>query len=123
MDGKVFARMQGSDAAPRLHAEEPQPRAQPADGAVPEQPGGVPPQRRRRLRVLGRRVVEVDGFNPQLAARLARALDRWRAWPSPTAARPQRRCKRVAARAELSTDVREIVTRRWRTDADNPPQS
>jgi aminopeptidase N len=39
------------------------------------------------------RVLELDAINPQLAARLARAMDRWARWPSPTAApraRPSR---------------------------------
>jgi fructose-1,6-bisphosphatase I len=34
------------------------------------------------------RVIELDAINPQVAARLARALDRWARWPSPTAAPP-----------------------------------
>ena len=57
------------------------------------------------------KVVEIDGFNPQLAARLARALDRWRALAEPYRSAAQVALQRIAARAELSADTREIVTR------------
>lgn len=57
------------------------------------------------------RVIELDTLNPQVAARLARALDRWSklAEPYRTAARDA--IARVAARPDLSNDVREVVGR------------
>jgi aminopeptidase N len=57
------------------------------------------------------RVIEVDAFNPQLASRLARALDRWRALAEPYRGAAREAIARVAARTELSQDTREIVTR------------
>ena len=57
------------------------------------------------------RVVEIDAFNPQLASRLARALDRWRALAEPYRSAAREAIARVAARPELSDDTREIVTR------------
>ena len=57
------------------------------------------------------RVIEVDAINPQLAARLARSLDHWRRLAEPYRTAAEEALKRVAARAELSDDVREIVTR------------
>ncbi len=57
------------------------------------------------------KVVEIDAFNPQIAARLARALDRWRTLAVPYRDAAQTAIQRVAARVELSPDVREIVTR------------
>ncbi|MEY4753858.1 MAG: hypothetical protein RJA44_1533, partial [Pseudomonadota bacterium] len=57
------------------------------------------------------KVVEIDAFNPQLAARLARALDRWRVLAEPYRTAAEEAIRRVAARAELSADVREIVSR------------
>ncbi|MBL8328700.1 MAG: aminopeptidase N [Rubrivivax sp.] len=57
------------------------------------------------------KVVEIDAFNPQLAARLARALDRWRQLAEPCRSAARMAIERVAARAELSTDVQEIVSR------------
>ncbi len=57
------------------------------------------------------RVIEIDGINPQLAARLARAMDHWRRLAEPYRTAAREAISRVAAKAELSDDVREIVTR------------
>ena len=57
------------------------------------------------------RVIEIDGINPQLAARLARSLDHWRRLAEPYRSAAREAIARVAAKAELSDDVREIVTR------------
>ena len=57
------------------------------------------------------RVIEVDAINPQLASRLARALDRWRCLAEPYRRAACEAITRVAARPELSDDTREIVTR------------
>ena len=57
------------------------------------------------------KVVEADAFNPQLASRLARALDRWRLLAEPYRGAAREAIARVAARTELSDDTREIVTR------------
>jgi aminopeptidase N len=57
------------------------------------------------------RVIELDAFNPQVAARLARALDRWKKLVEPCRSAAREAIARVAARAELSNDVREVVTR------------
>ncbi|MEZ5646668.1 MAG: aminopeptidase N [Burkholderiaceae bacterium] len=57
------------------------------------------------------RVIEIDAFNPQVAARLARAMDRWRKLAEPYRSSAREAIARVAARADLSNDVREVVTR------------
>lgn len=57
------------------------------------------------------RVLELDAINPQLAARVARAMDRWKQLAEPYRSAAREAIARVAARAELSNDVREIVTR------------
>lgn len=57
------------------------------------------------------RVIELDAINPQLAARLARALDHWRRLAEPYRTAAEEALRRVALRADLSDDVREIVTR------------
>ena len=57
------------------------------------------------------RVLELDAFNPQVAARLARALDRWRQLAQPYQHAAQEAIKRVAAKSDLSNDVREVVNR------------
>jgi aminopeptidase N len=57
------------------------------------------------------RVLELDTFNPQVAARLARALDRWKKLAEPYRSAAREAIVRVAAKADLSNDVREVVTR------------
>ncbi|RDD92822.1 aminopeptidase N [Acidovorax sp. BoFeN1] len=57
------------------------------------------------------RVIELDAINPQVAARLARALDRWKKLAEPWRSGAREAIVRVAARPDLSNDVREVVTR------------
>jgi aminopeptidase N len=57
------------------------------------------------------RVIELDAFNPQVAARLARALDRWKKLAEPYRSAAREAIARVAAKTDLSNDVREVVTR------------
>ena len=57
------------------------------------------------------RVLELDGFTPQVAARLARALDRWRHLDEPYRTAAREALSRVAAKQDLSNDVREVVSR------------
>lgn len=56
-------------------------------------------------------VAAVDAINPQLAARLARAMDRWATLAEPFRGAAQEALKRLAERSALSNDVREIVTK------------
>ncbi len=57
------------------------------------------------------KVVELDAINPQVASRLARALDRWRLLAEPYRSAAREAIVRVAARTDLSPDVREVVDR------------
>jgi aminopeptidase N len=57
------------------------------------------------------RVIELDAINPQVAARLARALDRWSKLVEPYRSAAREAIARVAARVDLSNDVREVVSR------------
>jgi aminopeptidase N len=57
------------------------------------------------------RVLELDAINPQVAARLARALDRWRKLADPYRTAAREAIARVAAKPDLSNDVREVVSR------------
>jgi aminopeptidase N len=57
------------------------------------------------------RVIEVDGINPQVAARLARALDRWKRLAEPYRSAAREALVRVSAKADLSNDVREVIDR------------
>ena len=57
------------------------------------------------------RVLEIDGINPQLAARMARAMDLWSKLAEPYRSAAFEAITRVAGKPDLSADVREIVTR------------
>ncbi len=57
------------------------------------------------------RVIELDALNPQLASRLARGMDRWNHLAEPFRSAAREAISRVAARSELSADVREIVSK------------
>jgi aminopeptidase N len=56
-------------------------------------------------------VLALDALNPQVAARLARALDRWKKLSQPYQDAAKHAIERVAAKADLSKDVREVVSR------------
>ena len=57
------------------------------------------------------RVIELDALNPQVAARLARALDRWSKLAEPYRSAAREAISRVAAKTDLSKDTLEVVTR------------
>jgi aminopeptidase N len=57
------------------------------------------------------RVLELDAINPQVASRLARTMDRWKKLAEPYRSAAREAIARVAAKPDLSNDVREIVTR------------
>jgi aminopeptidase N len=57
----------------------------------------------------------LDALNPQLASRLARAMDRWSALVEPYRSAAHEAIARVAAKPELSDDVREIIQRALET--------
>ena len=57
------------------------------------------------------RVIELDAINPQVAARLARALDRWSKLAEPYRSAAHEAISRIAARTDLSKDTHEVVSR------------
>ncbi|WP_342052611.1 MULTISPECIES: aminopeptidase N [unclassified Cupriavidus] len=54
-------------------------------------------------------VLALDAINPQVAARLARVMDRWQKYALPLRDRMRAALERVSASSTLSRDVREIV--------------
>jgi aminopeptidase N len=56
-------------------------------------------------------VLALDAINPQVAARLARAMDRWSRLVEPYRSAAKVAIERVAAKTDLSNDVREVVSR------------
>jgi aminopeptidase N len=57
------------------------------------------------------RVLELDPLNPQIAARLARAFDRWRKLDAGRQTHARAALERVRAASGLSKDVAEVVTK------------
>ena len=57
------------------------------------------------------RVIELDAMNPQVAARLARTLDRWSKLAEPYRSGAREAIARVAARTDLSKDTHEVISR------------
>jgi len=57
------------------------------------------------------RVIELDAINPQVAARLARALDRWSKLAEPYRSAAREAIARVASKPDLSKDTHEVVSR------------
>jgi aminopeptidase N len=57
------------------------------------------------------RVIELDTINPQVAARLARAMDRWNKLAEPYRSAAREAIARVAAKPDLSKDTLEVVMR------------
>ena len=58
-----------------------------------------------------KQVADLDGINPQVAARLARSLDRWTQLAEPYRSGAREALLRVAAKPDLSNDVREVIDR------------
>ena len=56
-------------------------------------------------------MLAIDAINPQLAARLARAMDRWARLAPPWREAAREAIQRVAASPRLSSDVQEILNR------------
>jgi aminopeptidase N len=74
-------------------------------------PGGFHRQDAAGYVFWAERVIELDGINPQVAARLARALDRWKKLAEPYRSAAREALSRVAAKTDLSNDVREVIDR------------
>jgi aminopeptidase N len=60
---------------------------------------------------LADQVIALDALNPQVAARMARGLDRWRKFDAKRQARAQAALQRIRDREGLTRDVAEIVTK------------
>ncbi len=60
-------------------------------------------------RFLGDRILQLDGINPQIAARLVSSLSRWRRYDEPRRALMKAELERIQETPDLSRDVFEIV--------------
>lgn len=57
------------------------------------------------------RIIQIDALNPQVAARIARAFDRWKKFDPVRQAHARAALERIRAARSLSKDVTEIVSR------------
>ena len=62
------------------------------------------------------RVIELDGLNPQVAARMASAFNRWKRYDDDRKMLMKTQLQRIAAAENLSGDVSEIVNNALRFD-------
>jgi aminopeptidase N len=62
------------------------------------------------------KLIELDAINPQVASRLARAMDRWTVLAEPWRSAAELALQRLAARSDLSDDLREVVGRALQVD-------
>ncbi len=58
---------------------------------------------------LADRVIELNGLNPQVAARMARGFDRWKRFDASRQAKARAALERIRDAQDLSRDVAEIV--------------
>ena len=56
-------------------------------------------------------VIALDALNPQVAARLARSMDRWRRYVPALQSHMRDALEQVAGQASLSNDVMEVVSK------------
>jgi aminopeptidase N len=56
-------------------------------------------------------VVKLDALNPQVAARFARSMDRWRRYAPELQAHMRRALEKVAGAPKLSNDVMEVISK------------
>jgi aminopeptidase N len=62
-------------------------------------------------RFLADRVIELDGINPQMAARMVSVLSRWKRFDAARQALMQGQLQRILERPEVSRDVFEIISK------------
>ena len=81
---------------------------------VPGDPHEVVPLEKGHLLITcgdGHKVLELDALNPQVAARMARAFDRWKRFDKKRQGFSRRELERVRDHKGLSSDVGEIVNK------------
>ena len=108
-DGRVFARCKQLMKHPDFSMKNPN-RARSVIGALcARNPGAFHRTDAAGYVFWADALIEMDAINPQLAARSARALDRWSQLAEPYRASAREALLRVAAKPDLSPNVREII--------------
>jgi aminopeptidase N len=60
---------------------------------------------------LADQVIRIDALNPQVAARMARAFDRWKRFDADRQAHARAALERIRETRSLSKDTTEVVTK------------
>ncbi len=110
-DGRVFAGVKALMKHPDMSLKNPNRARSLVSSFCNGNPGAFHREDGAGYQFWADRVIEIDAFNPQLASRLARVMDRWAKLAQPYRAAALLAVQRVSARPDLSNDVREIVSR------------
>ena len=110
-DGRVFARAQQLLSHPDFSLRNPNRARSLVSALCMNNPGAFHRLDGAGYAFWADRILEIDAINPQLAARMARVMDRWAALAEPYRAAAHQALQRVAAKPDLSNDVREIIGR------------
>ncbi len=110
-DGRVFAKVKALMKHPDFTLKNPNRARSLIAGLCLSNPGAFHRPDAAGYVFWADRVLELDAANPQLAARIARGMDRWSTLAEPLRSAAREAIARVAAKPDLSNDVREVVTR------------
>ena len=110
VDGKVFARFKQLLKHPDFSIRNPNRARSLLSGFCAANPGAFHRTDAAGYALWADHVIELDTINPQFAARFARVLDRWSQLAEPYRSAARAAIQRVAAKPDLSGNVREIVT-------------
>ena len=110
VDGKVFARARQLLKHPDFSVRNPNRARSLLSTLCSGNPGAFHRSDAAGYVFWAEHVMELDAINPQLAARFARVLDRWSQLAEPYRSAAREAIARVAAKPDLSDNVREIVS-------------
>ena len=110
-DGRVFARVKQLQQHPDFSLKNPNRARSLIQAFCSANPAGFHRADAAGYVFWAEQVVQIDAMNPQLAARIARTMDRWAHLAEPYRSAAREAIVRVAARPELSSGLREIVER------------
>jgi len=110
LDGRVFARCKQLLKHPDFSLKNPN-RARSVIGALcAGNPAAFHRADAAGYKFWADKLIELDAINPQIAARTARSLDRWSQLAEPYRSAARDALMRVASKADLSPNVREVLS-------------
>jgi aminopeptidase N len=110
LDGRVFARCKQLLKHPDFSLKNPN-RARSVIGALcAGNPAAFHRADAAGYKFWADKLIELDAINPQIAARTARSLDRWGQLAEPYRSAARDALMRVASKADLSPNVREVLS-------------